>query len=242
MMKKIQIAIILSLMMLIQGCGSHKRYSIEEIKEQAMLNDKEAQYRLGVYHEHKENHEEALKWYESSASLGCLVAQNELGNIYKEARLGLEQDYHKAVEYYQQASDGEYFDAINNLAYMNGQGLGVKKSRPKAMELYELAASKGSIRAMYNLGISYMYGDDELEKDYIKAYMWLDLGRYYTLTSKDMTLKWTIRARFDELDKELTYLEKKEAKKLGSQWIKELKEDIKFKISLQSNYCSHTYT
>lgn len=152
---------------------------------------------------------------------------NELGNIYKESRLGLEQDYHKAVDYYKQASDEGYFDAINNLAYMNDLGLGIEQNRIQAVELYKLAASKGSIRAMYNLGISYTEGLDGIEKDLVQAYMWLDLGRYYTLTSKDMNLKWSIRGRFDKLEGILSPIEKKEAKKLGSDWIKEQKSRYK---------------
>lgn len=230
-MKIKNILILVILIVFIQGCmSSYKRYSIEEIQEKAILGDRESQYRLAIFFEQNKNYSEALKWYEKSASLACVVSQNELGNIYKEHRLGLKQDYNKAIKYYEEASRNGYFDAINNLAYMHDLGLGIKQNRIKAVELYKIAASKGSIRAMYNLGLSYIDGFDEIEKDFIQAYMWLDLARYYTGMSKDMTLKWSIRARLDELDRELTSKERSEAKGLASEWIREQKNHSKNSI------------
>lgn len=60
--------------------------------------------------------------------------------------------------WYKISSKNNYFDAINNLGYMYDLGLGVKKDNKKAILFYEDAASKGSIRAMYNVAFLYKNG------------------------------------------------------------------------------------
>ncbi len=222
-MKTAQIILIIWLIILLQGCvTSSNSLNIEQLQEKALLDDAQAQYKLAIYYENKKNFQESLMWYERSASKEYAPAQNELGNIYLEGRIGVEKDLYKAFEWYQKASEGNYFDATNNLGYMYDLGLGTKQNYLKAAELYGIAASQGSIRAMYNLGIMYKQGQG-VEKDMIQAYKWLDLARYYTLTSKDMTLKWSIRKQWDELESTMSNSDKEVAKSLATKWQKELK-------------------
>ncbi|WP_323588449.1 tetratricopeptide repeat protein [Aliarcobacter butzleri] len=222
-MKITQIILIILLTFTIHGClNSKNSFNFDETQQKALQEDVQSQYNLGIYYEINKNFSEAMKWYEKSASNGFAPAINELGNIYLEGRLGVKQDLDKAFEYYQKSSDKGYLDATNNLAIMYDLGLGIKQDRIKAVELYKIA-SKGSIRALYNLGLSYKNGTG-IEKDLVEAYKYFDIARYYTLTSKDMNLKWKIRKEYDELKIILTPIQKQEAEKLGNEWIESLKK------------------
>lgn len=57
----------------------------------------------------------------------------------------------------------------------------------------------------------------------IQAYKWLDLARFYTLTSKNMTLKWSIRKQWDKLESTMSHSDKEIARLLATKWQKELK-------------------
>ena len=222
MNKFIKIVLLILLSLFLISCASgQNNLNVEDTKQKAVLGDKEAQYTLGVLYESQKNFSEALTWYIKSAEQNYALAQNELGNVYLDGRVGVEKDLSKSFAWYQKAADNGYFDAINNLGYMYDTGKGTEKNQLKASQLYELAASKGSIRAMYNLGLSYKNGDG-VEKNMIQAYKWLDLARYYTGTSKDMNLKWTIRKELDKLTSIMSPSEINEAKELGTQWTKNI--------------------
>ncbi|MBL3519611.1 sel1 repeat family protein [Arcobacter lanthieri] len=223
-MRIIKIILMLILTFTIQGCLSNKNsFNFEETQQKALQEDAPSQYNLGIYYETNKNFSESMKWYEKSASNGFAPAINELGNIYSEGRLGIKPNADKAFLYYEKSSEKGYFDATNNLAYRYDLGLGTKQDRIKAIELYKIAASQGSIRALYNLGASYKYGTG-IEKDLVEAYKYFDIARYYTHTSKDMNLKWSIRKEYDELKIILTPSQKHEAEKLANEWIESLKK------------------
>ncbi|PRM95110.1 hypothetical protein AN286_09595 [Aliarcobacter cryaerophilus ATCC 43158] len=67
-----------------------------------------------------------------------------------------------------------------------------------------------------------MSGLDGVPKDIVQAYKYLDIARYNTQFSKNMNLKWSIRARLDDLDSIITISQKKEAIKLAEEWTKSL--------------------
>lgn len=222
MNKFVQLLLLMALSLVFISCASgQNNLNVEDVKQKAIAGDKEAQYTLGVLYERQKNFQEALDWYMKSAIQNYAVAQNELGNIYLEGRVGVDKDLNKSFEWYKKASDNGYFDAINNLGYMYDTGRGVEKDHFKASQLYEIAASKGSIRAMFNLGMLYRNGEG-VEKDMIQAYKWFDLARYYTGTSKDMNLKWTIRKYYDELNSTMSPSDINKAKELGTQWTKNI--------------------
>lgn len=222
-MKIAQTILIIFLTFTIQGClGNKNSFNFDEAQQKALQGDAQSQYNLGIYYEINKNFSEAMKWYEKSASNSFEPAINELGNIYLDGNLVVKQNLEKAFEYYQKASDKGYLDATNNLAYMYDLGLGVKQDRIKAFKLYKIA-SKGSIRALYNLGLAYKNGEGT-EKNLIEAYKYFDIARYYSQSSNDMNLKWSIRKEYDELKVILTPTQKQEAEKLGNEWIKSLKK------------------
>jgi len=221
-MKKLQNSLMLIfLSFYFIACASTQ--DINLIKEKAELGNKESQYKLGRYYQYnKKDLTKAFELYKQSAKQNYSVAQNELGNFYLEGK-GITKDYEKAFYWYEKASKSYYFDAINNLGYMYDLGLGRKEDNEKALQLYEDAASKGSIRAMYNVGFLYKNGQGT-SKNIIQAYKWFELARYYTSTSKNMTLKWSIRKQLDTLKTIMTKQEIDEVEELANQWNKSIRK------------------
>ena len=97
-------------------------------------------------------------------------------------------------------------------------GLGGNKDRAKAAALYEQAANAGDLQSMLNLGIDYWKGEG-VAKDLTKAYMWLDLVRFYTQTGNaNRQLKWRARGSLDALAKEITSDQQHEGETLSHYW------------------------
>jgi len=155
---------------------------------------------------------------ESKASQGDSIAQNDLGSMYQFGD-GVTKNYPKAIEYYQQASGQGLGLATANLGYMYDFGLGTPENNEKAIELYKVAANAGEPSGMLNLGA--MYGEGQgIERDYVIAYMWFDLARFYTQNSKDMDAKWASRGALENLSKFMTPEQIKQGKVKSSQWSK----------------------
>jgi TPR repeat protein len=74
-----------------------------------------------------------------AADQGDADAQYNLGFRYANGE-GVEQNYAKAVEYYQLAADQGHADAQSNLGAMYGNGAGVARSLPTALKWMKLAA------------------------------------------------------------------------------------------------------
>ena len=71
---------------------------------------------------------------------------------------------------------------------------------------------------MVNVGVDYWRGEG-VEKDLTKAYMWLDLERFYTQrASARSQLKWTSRHNLDDLSKQITPAIKAEGEALSKEW------------------------
>ena len=68
--------------------------------------------------------------------------------------------------------------AMCMLAYRYRQGVGVKQSDKKAIELYEMAAKRGDASAQYNLGLFYDQGNHGLTQSSKRAI------EYYTLATE----------------------------------------------------------
>ena len=79
-----------------------------------------------------------------------------------------EEEYVKAAEHLKMASDKGHLSATNNLAFMYGQGLGVKQDYPEACRLYKIASDKGHVEATCNLASMYMSGLG-VKQDYHEA-------------------------------------------------------------------------
>jgi TPR repeat protein len=204
--------------LLVAGCSS---LDLQKIKTSALQGDPASQFQLGVAYdrgiETKPDAQEAAKWYHAAAEQGYAEAQNSLGDLYLSGE-GVPKDYELARIWFQKAADQGNASAKNSLAYQYDLGLGVPASPKFAAQLYQEAAELGEIRAMLNLGILLAQGKPGVDKDYIEAYKWLDLGRFYTLTSSNMKLKWSIRRELDNLSGMMTIAQIEVGKKRGDEW------------------------
>ncbi|MBJ6724387.1 tetratricopeptide repeat protein [Geomesophilobacter sediminis] len=215
---------LLVVVLLFAGCSSN----LQNIRTAATNGDPASQFQLGVAYdrgvETKQDLQEAAKWYRAAAEQGYAEAQNSLGSLYQ-AGEGVPKDYQLARMWYQKAADQGNVSAKNSLAYLYDLGLGVSTSPKTAARLYREAAELGEVRAMLNLGILLTQGKPEVEKDDIEAYKWLDLARFYTQTSKDMTLKWRVRGELDKLSGMMTTVQIEEGKKRGDEWARNHRKD-----------------
>ena len=119
------------------------------------------------YHGIKQNYEEAIKFFEETASEG-----NEYGNInlgyFYENGYGVVQDYSKAMEYYKKAAETGNDEALNEIGYLYYKGYGVEQDYWKTFEYFKKSADKGNEKALNNLGILYQNGYG-VEQDFSKA-------------------------------------------------------------------------
>ena len=90
------------------------------------------------------------------------------GSDYCYGRNGVQQDYAKARDYYEQAAAMGHAVALNDLVYLYENGYGVPKDYAKARECYERVAAMGNALALNNLGVLYRNGYG-VPKDYAKA-------------------------------------------------------------------------
>lgn len=206
------------LLAVLAGCAG---VNIEKVKQAATQGDPASQFQMGVAYDSGrgviQDIKEAAKWYRAAAEQGHAEAQNSLGSLYQ-AGEGVSQDYLMAKVWYEKAANQGNAMAKNSLAYLYDLGLGIPASPKVAAQLYEQAAEQGELTAMMNLGILLTQGKPEVEKDYIEAYKWLELARFYTQSSKDTTLKWRVRGELDKLSGILTQPQIEEAKKRAEQW------------------------
>jgi TPR repeat protein len=86
-----------------------------------------------------------------------------------------EQQYDKALEYFQLAADKSLALAQNNLGNMYFIGNGVEKSYQTAFEYYQLAADQGLAEAQNNLGNMYFNGNG-VEQSYHTALEYYQLA------------------------------------------------------------------
>lgn len=79
-------------------------------------------------------------------------------------RSGLEEDYQKAYELFEQAAENDEKEAYYDLGMMNLYGEGVPKNREKAFYWFEKAANTGDDSAVAQIGTIYL--KDESVRDY----------------------------------------------------------------------------
>ena len=114
----------------------------DKTKELARKND-----------EPQESYEERIN---RLANEGDVDACLTLGYMYLYGENGLEQDAQKAFQYYWMAAEKNDKIALNNLGSLYFSGIGVKKDKKRAVELFENAAQLGNNEASINLAFVYL--------------------------------------------------------------------------------------
>ena len=99
-------------------------------------------------------------------------AMDWIGYFYKEG-YEVEQDYTKAMEWYEKSADLGNVNAMDWIGYFYKEGYEVEQDYTKALEWYEKAAELGDTWAMNEIG--WLYGNGKgVEQDYNKALEWYE--------------------------------------------------------------------
>lgn len=135
-------------------------------------------YLMGWDIEIEQDYQKAAYWYEKAAEQGLSLAQESIGDCYRDGT-GVEKDNEKAAYWYEKAASNPEEPNVNaqyKLGTLYDLGLGVKRDSKKAAYWYEKAASAlrfPNADAQYNLGLMYASGEG-VEKDRTKAAYWFE--------------------------------------------------------------------
>jgi TPR repeat protein len=119
---------------------------------------------------------QARKHLEELADKKNRGAMQVLGNMYYTGRMGYEQDYAKAREWYEKAAALGDSWALCNLGYIYYYGRGVEIDYEKAFSLFERSAYKGNHNAIYKVGDHY-YNGYFVKRNYESAFYWYQRAR-----------------------------------------------------------------
>jgi len=104
------------------------------------------------------------------ANQGDPIAQNALGDMYRQGR-GAKRDYGKARAWYTKSANQSNADAQFNLGRLYRTGKGGKKHLPLAAGWFTKSAEQGHAKAQYNLAVMYENGWG-VKKDLTTASRW----------------------------------------------------------------------
>ena len=132
-----------------------------------------AQYLLAMnffYYKH-ENNKEALHWLERAASNDEPYALYQLGLYYVEKA-----DLTKSIQYYQRAAELNYGDALLELYYIYGEGIGVEQDEDKALFFLKKAAESGNQEVLDELAAMALSGQGNMDAK--EAEYWIKKAGY----------------------------------------------------------------
>ena len=132
-----------------------------------------AQYLLAInfFYFNSKHQKEALYWLEKSASNDDPYALYQLGLYYSEAN-----DLAKAIKYYQRAAELNNADALLELYYIYGEGVGVEQDDDKALFYLKKAAELGVQEAIEELAAQALSGEGNMDAK--EAEYWIKKAGY----------------------------------------------------------------
>lgn len=140
--------------------------------------DAEAMMALGMnYHDGDgvdQDFEMAAQWYMKAADLEYAPAKVGLANLYFQGK-GVEKDQDKGLALYQEAIESGSSFAMVELAQAYRNRLINYRGKGEIIRLYRRAAALDDVRAVRELGLSYLYGD-EVDADIEQAKSWFRKG------------------------------------------------------------------
>ncbi|NNM01328.1 MAG: sel1 repeat family protein [Gammaproteobacteria bacterium] len=116
------------------------------------------------------DHLSAFEAFSARAAAGDAKAQNNLGVMYLRGQ-GTEQDYDRAMYWFQQAADLGLRGALHNLAMMYLRGYGRPADAAAALPLFEQAARRGDRESQFYLA-TLLHEGNGAEADPVAAAMW----------------------------------------------------------------------
>ena len=132
-----------------------------------------AQYLLAMnfFDLYYENNKEALFWLERAASNDEPYALYQLGLYYAEKA-----DLAKSIQYYQRAAELNYGDALLELYYIYGEGIGVEQDDDKALFFLKKVAELGNQEAIEELAAMALSGQGNMDAK--EAEYWIKKAGY----------------------------------------------------------------
>ena len=132
-----------------------------------------AQYLLAMnfFDLYSENNKEALFWLERAASNDEPHALYQLGLYY-----GEKADLAKSIQYYQRAAELNYGDALLELYYIYGEGIGVEQDDDKALFFLKKVAELGNQEAIEELAAMALSGEGNMDAK--EAEYWIKKAGY----------------------------------------------------------------
>ncbi len=127
-------------------------------------------YNMGQKAYRQKKYAEAAHWYQRAAEKNHVLAQNNLGYMYKIGQ-GVTKNYAKAAKWYRKAAEQGHLASQSNLGNMYFHGDGVTKNHVKAAKWYRKAAKQGNAGAQNNLGYMY-YNGHGVTKNPSEALKW----------------------------------------------------------------------
>ena len=97
-----------------------------------------------------------IEWLETMSQNNSTAMRN-LGYVYKHG-LGVEQNYQKAIKFYQLSANKGNESAQHNLGSLYDDSYVMEQDLEQAFKFYQLASNKGYAPAQYSLGHMYRYG------------------------------------------------------------------------------------
>ena len=132
-----------------------------------------AQYLLAMnfFDLYSDNNKEALFWLERAASNDEPHALYQLGLYY-----GEKADLAKSIQYYQRAAELNYGDALLELYYIYGEGIGVEQDDDKALFFLKKVAELGNQEAIEELAAMALSGQGNVDAK--EAEYWIKKAGY----------------------------------------------------------------
>ena len=167
-----------------------------------------ADFQAGMDANNRGDYATALREWRPLAEQGDVLAQYNLGVLYRKGR-GVPQDDVQARQWYEKAAAQGQAKAQYNLGILYFNGGGVPKDYQQALRWFRLAADQGEALAQTKIAI--MYDDGQgVPHDIVQAHKWYNLAA----TNGD---KPAAELR-DALAKQMTPAQIAEAQKLAREW------------------------
>ncbi|HJS65711.1 MAG TPA: tetratricopeptide repeat protein [Nitrospiraceae bacterium] len=167
-----------------------------------------ADFQAGMDANNREDYATALREWRPLAEHGNVLAQYNLGMLYRKGR-GVPQDDVQARKWYEKAAAQGQAKAQFNLGTLYFNGEGVPKDYQQALRWFRLAADQGEALAQTKIAIMYDEGQG-VPKNIVQAYKWFSLAA----TNGDKSAPQLC----DLLAKEMTPAQIAEAEKLAQEW------------------------
>ena len=167
-----------------------------------------ADFQAGMDANNREDYATALREWRPLAEQGDVLAQYNLGLLYRKGR-GVPQDDVQARKWYEKAAAQGQAKAQFNLGTLYFNGEGVPKDYQQALRWFRLAADQGEALAQTKIAIMYDEGQG-MPKNIVQAYKWYSLAA--TNGDKSAPLLLNLLAN------EMTPAQIAEAQKLAQEW------------------------